>query len=475
MAVFRTKGRDEILLRMVARMVARSRYTDVAAGSGLMQNLGAVAREVEDTFIQIANLLDLFDPDNLDPDALDSWAVIVAPDGVPARRGASNATGAVLLGTVGVANVPVPRGTILGAGAILFEVTASVTVPAGGTVTAPIQAVVPGVTGNVGAGQVIRIVTSLAGLDTCTNPTALTNGEDQESNSSFMDRIKRFMRSLARVNPSSLESLAMTIGVTSHADGLTGDPVKVYEDTTPVVRRVRYAKLVEDEIIHGVSTLYIDEGTGFLAVPVGQLYAVHTSEVLTASAAGGERRFRAAHWPCELGTAFILQRWPAGGGAYATLTEGLDYTINRSNGRIVLSTALTSTDKLQIFRYTTSLDLVWAVQYAVEGSDPRTSTWPGWRGAGLVIFVRRPTVVPIDVTGILTVAYGYDMAAAQTLVKAAVTAYLNTLPIGANVIWAQLIEEAMAVAGVTNVILSTPTADVAIPDQNVARAGAINF
>lgn len=479
MAVFQTKSRDAILLRMVARMVARTKISDLNAGSGLTQTLGAVAREVEDIHLQMANLLDMLDPATMDSEDLDSWAVIVQPDGVPARRGASRATGAVVLATLGASTVSVARGHIFGADSELFETTASVIIPAGGSIAAPIRAREPGISGNVGSGTITRIVTTRAGIDSCTNPSALTNGEDQESNSSFLDRIKRFMRSLARCNPSSLESLALTIGVTEHADSVPGaidpgDPIKVFEDSTPVVRRVKYASLVEDEIFRGVSTLYVDEGTGFLAVPAAQLYVAQADEVLVASAVGGERRLRSAWWPIELGTPFELQKSPLGGG-YADLVEGVDYTINRSNGRIVLGAALVATDAIRIHAYSPTLDLARAVQVAVEGDPSDPVAWPGWRPAGCVVYVRRPTVLPIDVTGVITVGPGYDPVVVGPLCRDAVTAYLNTLPIGAAVIWAQLIEEVMAVAGVTDVILSNPTGNVAVPDQNVARTGTILF
>lgn len=368
-----------------------------------------------------------------------------------------------------------PRDSIVGAGSTLYKTTASVVIPIGGTIPVAVQALTAGSAGNVGAGTITRRVTSIPGWDTVTNPVAVVNGEDRELNSSFLDRIKRWMRAQAgNAVPSALESLALTIGVTEHADSTfsavdPGTAVKVYEDTTPTVRRVRYSKLVEDWWWPGVSTLYVDDGTGFAGVPAGQLYVTLADEVLTAAALGGERRFQTTWWPHELGTAFTLQKDTGGG--WVALTEGVDYVRNAGNGWIVLAAALSVGDALRVHAYTTSLDLIRAVQWAIEGDPADRITWPGWRGSGLIVYVRRPTIVPIDVIGTITTAYGYDHSATATDCEAAVTAYLNTLPIGANVIWAQLIEEIMAVPGVTDVTLSTPTASVAVPDQNVARAG----
>ncbi len=483
MAVFALKSRDEILLRMIARLVSRTRLSDLNDGAVGKQILAAGAREVEDIHVQVAGLLDLLDPDTMTGSDLDSYALIVQPDGVAPRRGATYATGAVSLATVGGVAVPVRMGYIVAAGSVQFQTTAACTIPPAGSILVAIRAAVAGSAGNVGSGAITTIVTSQAGVDSATNPVALTNGEDEESDSAFRTRIKEYQRSLARCTPGSLEYRAKSIGVTEHADSTLGaitpgDPILVYTDSTPVVRRVRFAQIVEDLTFRGLSDLYIDDGTGFTGVAAAQLSSVVANvgaqETLTAGALGGERRFRAAYWPIDPAAVFTLLR------NGAVLVEGVNFTVNRSNGRIVLATGLTTGDTLRIRDYTASLDLVRAVQIGVEGDPTDPETWPGWRAAGTVVVVRRATTYPVNVTALIAVLPGYDPATVANDAETAITAFLATHGIGQNVLWSQQAEIIMAVDGVDNLYSLNvgggvaPGDDLPVVDGWVARAGAIN-
>jgi uncharacterized phage protein gp47/JayE len=467
---------------MIARLVSRTRLSDLNDGAVGKQILAAGAREVEDVHVQVAGLLDLLDPDTMTGSDLDSYALIVQPDGVAPRHGATYATGAVLLATVGGVAVPVRRDYLVAAGSVQFQTTAACTIPPAGSILVAIRAVEAGSAGNVGPATITTIVTSQPGVDSVTNPVALTNGEDEESDDEFRGRIKAYQRSLARCTPGSLEYLAKSIGVTTHADSslgaiTPGDPILVYTDATPVVRRVRFAQIVEDLTFRGLSDLYIDDGTGFTGVAAAQLVSVAATggapETLTAAALGGERRFRTAYWPIDLASPFTLLR------NGAALVEGVNFTINRSNGRIVLATGLTIGDTLRISAYTASLDLVRAVQIGVEGDLTDPETWPGWRAAGTVVYVRRATTYPTNVTALIAVLGGYDPVDVADAVETAVTAFLATHGIGQNVLWSQVAEIIMAVDGVDNLYSLTvgggvaPGDDLPVPDGWVARAGTI--
>ena len=478
MATLTIRGRDEILMRAVARLVARTRFNDLNEASVQLHTLAWTSREIEDIHVQIFNLLSMFDPYKMTTAQLDEFAQIFVPLGLAPRRGATRAQQTVNLATVGAVAIPVAVGTLTGAGAILFRSTVAGTVPAfPGVGSIAFEAVVTGAASNVAAHAIDHLVTALPGVDTVDNPTAGVLGEDAESNAEFLGRILAFQRSLCRGTPFALESLARTVGVTAPvAPDPYGTPIKVYEDDTPTIRRCRYATLVEDDAHPCVSTLWIDDGLGFAGA--GALTATHLDVVLIDPATGGERRFRTPRWPIELGAVFDLQRNPGGG--YASLVEGVDYTINRSNGRVTLATALIAGDKLRIHAYTISLDLVRAVQYAVEGdrSTPALAKiWPGWRAAGTTIYVRRPTIRPVDVSYALVLSSSLDTPTSQLAAYAAahtaMSLYLDSLSLGQNVIFDELVAACMAVDGVEDVIFYTPTGNVAIPDNQLARAGTI--
>ncbi len=61
MGQFQPKNRDQILERMTNRVVARSDLNDLNDASDVKQVLAAAAREDDDAFFQMINLLDLFD------------------------------------------------------------------------------------------------------------------------------------------------------------------------------------------------------------------------------------------------------------------------------------------------------------------------------------------------------------------------------------------------------------------------------
>ena len=476
MARYQTKTRDEILQRMVARVVARTNLTDLADGAVGKRILEANARELEDQYDQGANLLAIVDPRTAEGQDLDDFAAILAAWGFPGRRGAVKATGSVTLTRlVGAGATVVSQGTVLAAAIsgqadVLFTTTAPATIPAGGppaSVAVVVQARGAGSAGNVAAHAISKIVSPVAGLGTVDNIVALANGEDSESDTDFRDRIWGYLWSLCRTTPWALEYLARTIGVTEHAAGVRGTAVKVYEDSTATVRRCLFSRCVPDPILVGVCTLYVDDGTGFSGVPLTQLYASFlpaSPQIILAAATGGERQVTIPYWPIsplgsvEVKINAVLQ------------AEGVNYTLNRTNGVVTFTAALIAGDKVTA-AYTYYLDLVRAVQYAVEGDPLDRQTWPGWRAAGNVVAVRMPSYSAITVTGDLTVEPGVDEAAKIVEAVSAVQRYLLELGIGEDVILSELIQRVMDLDGVLDVQITTPAGNIPIPDWTKAVPG----
>lgn len=471
---FVPKSRKEILQRMVARVVARTNLTDLTEGALGMQLVAATSREVEDIGNQLMNLLTLFDLLQAEGDDLDEIAKVASPNKISPRRGATRATVPLTLG--GTPGTVLPAGVQVAAGSYVFSTISELTIGGGGTINGSGQAANPGSDYNVGSGTVTRIVSTIAGLNTVTNAAAASGGEDRETDDDFRQRIVDYMRSLVTTTPYALEGLAKTIGVTSHNDDETGDLVFVYDEETEVVRRVVQAFAWKDPVNPGNVTLYIDDGVGFVGVSPAQLVAASgAAETLKTGAAAGDRKLLLTNWPIELGTVVTIERQVGGAGAWVPLVEGADFRLNRSNGEVYLTFAATAGDNYRAQPYTYSLDLVRAVQLAVEGDSADRERLPGWRAAGDVVYVRRPTVALIDVTATISVQPGFTPSDVEAACTSAVTAYLNGLSIGADVILAQLIEEIMRIDGVYDVGISIPATTIAVPDEQVAKADTVTI
>jgi uncharacterized phage protein gp47/JayE len=86
------------------------------------------------------------------------------------------------------------------------------------SIVVPVQAVVPGSAGNVGAGTITLITSTIIGLDTVNNPAALTNGADQESDAALKARFAAYILGLSRGDLYGVESAILGTGVTVQYD-----------------------------------------------------------------------------------------------------------------------------------------------------------------------------------------------------------------------------------------------------------------
>lgn len=482
MTRFQTKQRTELLGDMVARVVARTRLSDLHDGAVGKQILAATAVELEDIHDQMAALLALFDPATAEGEDLDALARVWSPLGLAGRAGAVAATGAeTCTRNFGAGATIIPRGTVFAAPGtgtspdVTFETTAEATIPAGLpplVVNVAIRCLTPGTIGNVGATAISKKFTAVAGLDAVSNLVALSNGQDEESDDAVRGRIWEYLWSLAGAGtPWALAFLARTIGVAVHADDVQGAAVKVYESDTSAVRRCVFARALEYPAMPGVTDLYIDDGTGFTGVGAAQLFTTVANQILVTSATGGERRIQTGFWPVRVHSPFTLEIQLLGAGAWVAQVEGVDYTVNRSTGLIVLTTALTATDRVRC-GYTYYIDLVRAVQYAIEGDPADRLTWPGARGAGGIVYVRRPATIQVAVTADLTVAPGKDEAAAIALADTAMDTYISALDIGEDFIRSEAIQRIMDISGVIDVDISVPATNYPIASYEKATPGA---
>lgn len=97
--------------------------------------------------------------------------------------------------------------------------------------------------------------------------------------------------------------------------------------------------------------------------------------------------------------------------------------------------------------------------------------------AGIEFAVYAPVVVTANVAITLAFVSGANVAATKAAVGAAITAFINTLPLGQPVYLSRVYQvahnAAAGVAEITSLTLNTFAADVAITQQQVAKAGTV--
>jgi len=80
-------------------------------------------------------------------------------------------------------------------------------------ITVPVAAIVPGAAGNVGAGTITQMTTTLIGFDQVNNPAAFTNGADFESDVALKKRFSAYILGLSRGDLYGVEAAIEGIGV----------------------------------------------------------------------------------------------------------------------------------------------------------------------------------------------------------------------------------------------------------------------
>lgn len=257
MPQFQPKRQEQILADEIASLVTNTLLSDVADSSSVKGMLSATAREIDESYFQMENVLSLFDIDKATGDDLDERAKEIQP-GTITRVGPRSAVGTVVFsraGTTGTVNIPTGTRVKTGDG-LIFTTTAV------GTITptspeqigshgigrdsapVPIVAEAPGSAGNVVSSTIIKFDTKPAGVDEVTNLSPTTLGRDKQSDDAFRQRLKDFIASLSRCTPLALEN-----GVLGAEDETTG-------------ASILFSKAVEDIVNLGKVTLFIDDGTG---------------------------------------------------------------------------------------------------------------------------------------------------------------------------------------------------------------------
>ena len=388
-----------------------------------------------------------------------------------------------------------------------------------------------GLAGNVAADTIVKFQQKPAGVDEVTNPSPFQNGLDEESDDAFRSRLKQYIAGLARSTVNALES-----GVLGAQDPDTGATIlfsKAVEDLidrgdvilyiddgtgsaessavnqgTPLAGAYQWpggvvnptnvlvndtsdvvvgdfigleadGQVFEISAINPNTDVDVINPAGGLTLPtdagVGTTYK--NPERLTEGlagppsdhAVGGEEYLNLLNVPVKESASYWIISHTRG-----TLVEGADYYYNPASGQVNFIIPLTAGEAIYGV-YTNYTGLIALAQLIVDGDLDDRVTYPGIRAAGVLVRVRVPTNMAQNVVATVTVEAGYDDASVEDDVVAAIKEYINGLGISGDVLRAELIRRIMAVAGVYNVILTTPSADVNILDDELPRVTTGNI
>ena len=377
---FEPRSTDAIVQALAARIVARSKLSDIAESAVLLALIETVAEELAGVEQAISTQRDSFN--FLDPDISEAdydARVAELPTTTAQRRPSTSAAGSVV--TVSRAAGDTADELILAAGTVfrrsddptkLYRTTQAYTLGIGVASVSGVYVVclVPGSGGNCAAGTVNTLVSGSSRIVAVTNTSPITSGVDAETVAQAQARSAGYFASLSRTTPPAQEYLALAF------EGSAG-------------QRVRFAKVWRDWTRPGYAELVVDDGTGLGGltrsgattsgvVPVGgQIYLWHE---------------KPATAPIER-----IDVTLAGGAGNAVLyAENGDFVSLPEMGLLVVRDGeLAAGDAWQVSNYTVYTGILAELQAEAQGDPNAPATTPGWIADGCRLAVRPPVVVPV--------------------------------------------------------------------------------
>jgi len=537
MPTFTPKSHEQILAAMIAKIVSRTNLSDVGDASVVKHVLSAAARQDSEQYYQMTLLLQLFSIDTATGDDLDARAKEIQP-GLISRLPAQKAVGVVVFsrrGTTGTVAIPVGTRAKTADGKIFTTTTqGTISATSAEQITGhgvgrdsnfvSVIAVAAGTAGNVTSGVVNKFDSKPAGVDTVVNLSPFTQGKDLETDDSFRARLKAYIASLSRCTPGSME--AQIVGQQDPVSGVTALFVKVYEDQ---INRGNIIVYVDDgtgtaESVartaltltgtwtwNGTTTVLSTDTTGVVTgdfirldtsptlffqisgivpntsvtilnpgaatIPTGAAGSSKATENATLgldgpppnTAVGGETTLWLNNKPVKIAEPFTITSSTRG-----LLVINTDYILNAATGQLDFTPALVLGEQIEA-NYTYYTGLINFVQKIVDGDPNDRANYPGLRAAGIYALVQVPQVLLQNVTVTVTVLEGYDQASVRAGVREAIKNYINALSISGDVIRADLIRHIMDVAGVYDILMTAPAANVTILDDQMARTTDSNI
>jgi uncharacterized phage protein gp47/JayE len=468
---FVLKRYEQILSGMIAKLIARTELNDLLDSSTFKHLLSAAAMSDDEQYYQISLILLLNDIDNVEGDDLDEFAKILSnmtSDGETlARRLSSRSVGTVIFSrNIVSGSITKESGIIVKTNSgITFRTTSGFTINVSdpavitGHTTGqdsspiPIQSLLLGENNNVAANTIIKFANKPIGIDAVINLSDTTFGRDKEKDDQYRKRIKGYINSLVRSTPFAMENAILGL-----QDPVTGSIIL-------------FAKLIEDIVNLGNCTLYIDDGTGYAQSTeeiIGENITYGLAGPPVNSAVGGETYLFLDSISINEDASFIITSSTRG-----VLVKDTDFYYDSSRGQINFTPALVAGEIITA-DYTKYTGIIELAQKVINGVDSDRSNYPGYRGGGVRVKVRSPQVLIVNIEGSIVIQEGYNTEIVYSNVEDAILRYINTLNISGDVIIAALVAVIKNVDGVYDVAITSPSNNISILDDQLARTSINN-
>jgi hypothetical protein len=429
-----------IVRRIVARIVARTDgLSDLREGSEMGQLVAAFGRELESAYAELANLRDARVLDRMVGRELDDYAQEIGAR--PRGEGGFAHTYVRFARPTTSGALTLASGTLVArTDGVAYRTQASATINDGSTTSDSVHAiaVVRGESGNAEASTVIRVVSAVGGV-TATNPVRAEGGINAQGDPEYREVIRRHTRTLGRCNRSSLIDRALQAEVNE--------------------RQVLFARLLHSSQPN-VSLLYVDDGAGGLESDYNTL----GGETLLNPAVGGEVELYGSFRPWRTKPVVFRNS--------VALTEGVDYTVSRPEGRIRLLSPATAGAVYALGQHTYWNGLVAEANRLIYGDPSNLADFPPYVAEGGAVLVQGARRLAATVSGVLLVNPGFNRAVTIARAQSAMVATVNRLNIGQPLFASALIAAAHRAdpRAVLRVQLTTP--DIYPDEDQVIRVTA---
>ncbi len=361
----------------------------------------------------------------------------------------------------------------------------------GGSVVLSVTAIEPGISGNVSAGQIVRIISAVAGITSVTNPSPTSGGLDKEDDQAYRIRLLNFVQNpIAGGNKQDYITWALQVEDVGRASCV---PLGRGDGTVDV-------NIIDENPTDGVHATNTLNLTG---LPLNTETVVIDSKTYTwqdtLTDVDGNVHIGTDAAACIVNLVNAIKLGPGAGTDYATaMTLHPSVFGEDIAGDNMLATAkdagtagnsIATTETLTNGSWTggaTLLNganailadaaLILAVQNYIAPSP--VDEGGGKSPIGADVNVDVPAPIYVAVTADIVAASGFVAASVIVSVKAALIAFVDDLDIGEDIKTADLANVIHDTAGVGNYsgfLVDWLSADIAITDAQVAIIGILDI
>lgn len=357
-----------------------------------------------------------------------------------------------------------------------------------------IRATTAGILGNVAAGAVMVLRTNVPNVQSVTNPSAIINGQDEESDTSRKTRFSLYIQSLARATRGALEYAAKSVPTVVAAKAVDDvrPVVLVHDDSEGTYTDISvYMTHLTNPATPGLTELFPDD------LAVGDSLLVGGSEVfnsmninltsfgIVAGTAPAWKYYSETGWKPLTTTDNTNKLQQSGTVSWVVPGDWVEATFGGVS-RLWVELIVYATPSYSVIPFGDYISLPpgfgCVYLYCHDGSGDLSDTLKAqienvvelYRGCGIVVVVSAPTKTDSYVTFELKVAPNYDGQSITDETVQTVINHVNSKALGEDLYVSELYRLIMDSnsKAILNVIISLPTSDILIPSSAVLRTDA---